>query len=82
MKSNDERHPPVLIFQIDVVAAHSLPRFVELSRCAAMVFDAIGVHCQAASRRKPTTMAVHEKHQIFIHRQSQPSAAQRSSDYS
>jgi hypothetical protein len=22
---------------------------VELSRCAAMVFDAIGVHCQAAS---------------------------------
>jgi hypothetical protein len=55
---------------------------VELSRYAAMVFDHLGVYCQAASRRKPTTMAVHEKHQIFTHRQPQPSAAQRPSDYS
>jgi len=54
---------------------------VELSRCAAMVFERFGVDCQAASPWKPTTMAVHEKHQIFIHQQSQPSAAQRPSGY-
>jgi hypothetical protein len=28
MKSNDERHAPVLVFQINVVAAHSVPRLV------------------------------------------------------
>jgi hypothetical protein len=56
-------------------------RLVELSRCAAMVFERFGVDCQAASPRKPTTMAVYEKHQIFIHQQSQPSTAQRPSGY-
>jgi hypothetical protein len=30
----------MLRFEIDVVGAHSVPRLVELSRCAAMVFDA------------------------------------------
>jgi hypothetical protein len=46
-----------------------------------MVFDRFGVDCHAASLRKPTTMAVYEKHQFFIHQQSQPSAAQRTSGY-
>jgi len=58
-----------------------LHRRVELSRCAAMIFEDVGVDCQAASLRKPTTMAVYEKHQFFIHQQSQPSAAQRPSGY-
>ena len=36
---------------------HCVQRLVELSRCAAMVFERFGVDCQAASPRKSTTMA-------------------------
>jgi hypothetical protein len=39
MKTTDERRVPVVEFQIDVIAAHSVRRLVELSRCAAMVFE-------------------------------------------
>jgi hypothetical protein len=67
--------------QTDAARCHSLHRKVELSRCAAKAFEQFGVDCHAASPRKPTTMAVHEKHQVFIHQQSQPSTAQRPSGY-
>jgi len=64
----------------DRSARHRLNPFVELSRCAAIVFERFGVDYHAASLREPTIMAVYEN-QFFIHQQSQPSAAQRSSAY-
>jgi len=81
---SDRSQPPLVLDLClgEPAGSGSLHRRVELSRCAATVFERFGVDCQAASPRKPTTMAVYEKHQIFIHQQSQPSAAQRSSGYS
>ena len=48
-------------------------RLVELSRCAATVFGYLFAQVRIpASWREHTTIAVHEKHKSFIHRQPQP----------
>jgi hypothetical protein len=82
-KVSHRSQPPVAfdLFLGQPAGSGWLDRFVELSRCAAKAFEQFGVDCHAASPRKPTTMAVHEKHQVFIHQQSQPSTAQRPSGY-
>jgi hypothetical protein len=60
------------------LAAVRVHRFVELSRCAAMIYFHVGVGRRAASCGDFTTMPVHAKHQFSIHRQHQPEAARRS----
>jgi hypothetical protein len=64
VKVSDPSQPPLTpdLAPAEPAGSGSLHRRVELSRCAAMVFEHFGVDCQAASPRKPTTMAVYEKH--------------------
>jgi hypothetical protein len=71
-----------------VLLAHSLKQtlsrgwlqvLVELSRCAAIAFEHVGVVRRAASCGDFTRIPVYAKHQFFIHQQHQPEAARRHS---
>jgi len=49
----------------------SVKHLVELSRCEAMIFDRIRVDRDTGSWSEPTFIAVHEKSQISMYKQSQ-----------